>query len=192
MANSSDTESKLRGSRAQTPDLNWSQVHETMLMVELAAGQIEAAMNDSNSSVEILTDSFTTMAGYLRMISKSVDELPDEGEIGNTKANLLGVTDHVNGMAQQAIIAFQFYDKLSQRLSHVCHSLSALSDLVADQGRIFNPSEWVALQEKIRSKYSTAEEKEMFDAVMKGMSVEDALNKFVSEMKIKGNDIEFF
>lgn len=192
MANALDAESKLRGTRAQAPDLNWSQVHETILMLELSAGQIEAAMSDSNSSVEILTDSFTTMAGYLRMISNSLEDLPDEGEIGNTKANLVGVTDHVNSMAQQAIIAFQFYDKLSQRLSHVCQSLSALSNLVEDRQRIFNPGEWAALQEKIRTKYSTTQEKEMFDAVMQGMSVEDALNKFVNDMKIKGNDVEFF
>jgi hypothetical protein len=181
-----------KGSRARIPDLNWSQLHETMLMLELATGQIESAMTDSNSSVEVLTQSFTTMAGYLRSILNTLESLPDEGEMAGAKANLIGVADHVNGMAQQAIIAFQFYDKLTQRLQHVCHSLSELSNLVADQSRIFNPGEWVDLQERIRSKYSTAEEREMFQAVMEGLPVRDALNRFVAEMKNKGDDIEFF
>jgi len=187
-----NTENLPKGTRAHEPDLNWSQVHETMLMLELAAGQIESAMTDSSSSVEVLTQSFTTMAGCLRSISNTLETLPDTGEVGGVKANLLGVADHVNGMAQQAIIAFQFYDKLSQRLQHVCHSLSELSNLVADRGRIFSPAEWVNLQDTIRSKYSTAEEREMFQAVMEGMPVQDALQRFVSEMKNKGDDIEFF
>jgi hypothetical protein len=180
------------GTRAHTPDLDWSQVRETMLMLELAAGQIEAALKDSNTSVDVLMDSFTTMAGYLHTITNVLDSLPDEGEVGNTKHNLLGVAEHVTGMAQQSIIAFQFYDKLTQRLSHVCHSLASLTDLVGNHGRIYNPSEWVALQEQIRSKYSTTEERAMFEAVMSGVPVHEALSRFMSEMKVKGNDVELF
>jgi hypothetical protein len=132
------------------PDLNWSQVRETVLMLELSAVQIEAAMKDSNASVEVLTDSFTTMAGYMRMISDTVQTLPDQGEVGAAKQNLIGVSEHVSGMVHQAIIAFQFYDKLVQRLAHVGISLGDLSDLVSDSRRLFNPGEWVGLQERSR------------------------------------------
>lgn len=180
------------GTRAHAPDLDWSQVRETMLMLELAAKQIESAMTDSNTSVEVLTDTFTTMTGYLHSIRSALDALPDDGETGATKANLMGVAEQVTGMAQQSIIAFQFYDRLTQRLAHVCQSLGALTDLVGDQRRIFNPGEWVDLQEKIRAKYSTPEEKAMFEAVMSGVSVEEALGRFMNEMKDKGTDIELF
>jgi hypothetical protein len=108
-----------RGTSAHQPDLNWSQVRETVLMLELSAVQIEAAMKDSNASVEVLTDSFTTMAGYMRMISDTVQSLPDQGDVGAAKQNLIGVSEHVSSMVHQAIIAFQFYDKLVQRLAHV-------------------------------------------------------------------------
>ena len=57
-----------RGSSAHSPDLDWSQVRETVLMLELAVGQIESALKEGNSSVEVLTDSFTSMAGYMRMV----------------------------------------------------------------------------------------------------------------------------
>ncbi len=181
-----------RGTSAHMPDLNWSQVRETVLMLELAAVQIEAAMRDSNASVEILTDSFTSMAGYMRMISDTVQSLPDTGEVGATKQNLMGVSEHVSSMVHQAIIAFQFYDKLVQRLAHVGLSLGDLSGLVSDTRRIFNPSEWVELQGKIRSKYSTREEIAMFEAVMGGMPVQEAVNRFMEEMKGKSDDIELF
>jgi len=180
------------GTRAHTPDLNWSQVRETVLMMELSAGQIEAAMKDSNNSVEVLTEVFTTMAGYMRMIGDTVAALPDEGESAVAKANLLGATEHVSGMVHQAIIAFQFYDKLVQRLAHVNHSLASLSGLVSDKSRLFNPYEWVGLQEQIRSKYTMREEVEMFEAVLAGMSVEEALEKFMTQINDKSDDIELF
>ena len=186
-------ETKLpRGTTAHAPDLNWSQVRETVLMLELAAVQIEAAMKDRNASVEVLTNSFTTMAGYMRMITDTVGSLPDQGEVGVAKQNLLGVSEHVSSMVHQAIIAFQFYDKLVQRLAHVGLSLGDLSDLVADTRRLFNPGEWVGLQEKIRTKYTTREEIAMFEAVMQGMPVQEAVDRFMAEMKDKNDDIELF
>ncbi len=181
-----------RGTSAHMPDLNWSQVRETVLMLELSAVQIETAMKDSNASVDVLTNSFTSMASYMRMISDTVHTLPDQGEVGVAKQNLSGISDHVSGMVHQAIIAFQFYDKLVQRLAHVGISLGDLSDLVADGRRLYNPSEWVSLQDKIRTKYTTRDEIAMFDAVMRGMPVHEAVDKFMAEMKEKNDDIELF
>jgi len=181
-----------RGTSAHMPDLNWSQVRETVLMLELSAVQIESAMKDSNSSVEVLTDSFTTMASYMRTISDTVQTLPDQGEIGVAKQSLTGISEHVSSMVHQAIIAFQFYDKLVQRLAHVGISLGDLSDLVGDGKRLYNPGEWVSLQDKIRTKYTTREEIAMFEAVMQGMPVQEAVDKFMAEMKEKSDDIELF
>lgn len=188
----SQESSNTRGTQANRPDLDWSQIRETVLMLELAAGQIEAAMKDSNSSVEVLTDSFTTMAGYMRMINETVTALPDNATDAASKANLLGATGHVTDMMRQAIVAFQFYDKLVQRLAHVNHSLAALSDLVGNNARLFNPSEWLMLQEKIRSRYTMREEAEMFDAVLAGMPVQEALDHFMSKLNNQSDDIELF
>ncbi len=187
----------LRGTTAHSPDLSWSQVRETVLMLELAAGQIEAAMRDSGSSVDVLTDSFTHMASSMQMISETVAALPDEGDNSEMKQTLLGAASQVSGMVHQAIIAFQFYDKLAQRLAHVTHSLGGLSELVTDKGRIFNPQEWVDLQGRIRAKYTTADECEMFEAVMRGVPVAVAIEQYVEAMKNKqsdggSDDIELF
>ena len=181
-----------RGTSAHTPDLDWSQVRETVLMLELAVGQIEAAMKEGSSSVEVLTDSFTSMAGYMRMMGSALEQLPDTPATAQLKESLIGHAGEVAGRVQKSIIAFQFYDKLSQRLAHVSHSLEALTTLVTDQRKLYNPFEWVALQEKIRAKYSTREELEMFNAVMQGMPVKEALSNYKAEMKDKGEDVELF
>lgn len=181
-----------RGTRANAPDLDWSQVRETILMLELAAGQIEAAMRESNTSVDVLTDTFTSMAGLMRVVQEAVADLPDSPNKAQISNSLGQVSDKVH----HAIIAFQFYDKMAQRLAHVCHSLSALSELVGDKTKLYNPYEWVGLQEKIRSKYTMAEEREMFEAVLGGASVDEALDQFKNSRKQEaadsGGDVEFF
>lgn len=183
-----------RGSLAATPDLGWSQVRETVLMLELAAGQVDAAMRDSNNSVEVLTDTFTSLAETLGLIETAVATLPDTVGNGMVKAEIQDNTRVVAQKVHQAIIAFQFYDKLVQRLDHVCHCLGGLSGLVADKGRLFNPDEWVGLQEHIKSKYTMAEEHEMFAAVLAGMPVAQAIEQFMSkrEEAASGGDIELF
>ena len=181
-----------RGSSGHNPDLNWSQVRETVLMLELAAVQIETAMKDSNTSVDVLTTSFTGIAQCMQAMLDKISNLPSEGPVGEVRAELLGDSGNVADRVHQAIIAFQFYDKLVQRLAHVGLSLGDLSDLVADPRRLFNPGEWVGLQDKIKTKYSTREEIAMFDAVMQGVPVQEAVDKFMAEMKEKSDDIELF
>lgn len=185
-----------RGTRAGSPDLDWSQVRETVLMLELAAGQVDAAMRDSNSSVDTLMDTFTSMADTLATIDVALGTLPDTIGNGMVKSEIQDNARQVAQKVHQAIIAFQFYDKLVQRLDHVCHSLSGLSGLVSDTSRLYNPAEWSALQELIRSKYTMAEERDMFDAVMAGATVEEALKHYMTarmqQVEDSGGEIELF
>jgi hypothetical protein len=190
------SQGELRGTRAAMPDLDWSQVRETVLMLELAAGQVEAAMKDSNSSVEVLTDTFTSLADTLQHIDAAVDTLPDTIGNGLVKAEIQTNTQLVASKVRQAIVAFQFYDKLVQRLDHVCHSLAGLSHLVSDRQRLYSPDEWKALQEEILTKYTMIEERAMFEAVLNGVSVKEALDSYMAARMAKvessGGDVELF
>lgn len=184
------------GTRAHMPDLDWSQVRETVLMLELAAGQVEAAMRDSNTSVEVLTDTFTSLADTLQLIEAAVDTLPDTVGNGLVKSEIQTNTRFVTEKVHHAIIAFQFYDKLVQRLDHVCQSLGGLSAIVTDRSKLYDPKSWVGLQDQIRSKYTMTEERAMFDAVMHGKSVEEALEEYMDvrmkEVEESGGEIELF
>lgn len=170
-------------SSAHSPDLDWSQVRETVLLLELAAGQVDAAMKDSARSVSALTDSFTSMADTLASIEAALGTLPDSVAVNMVKDEIQKFTGDVSGKAQQAVIAFQFFDKLTQRLDHVCSSLNWLSILVSDKMRLYNPSEWMGLRTQIRSKYTMSDENEMFDAVMRGMPVKEAIERYLSHHK---------
>lgn len=190
------SQGELRGKRTGTPDLDWSQVRETMLMLELAAGQVEAAMTDSNSSVEVLTDTFTSLADTLQHINAAVDTLPDTIGNGLVKAEIQSDTQLVAQKVKQAIVAFQFYDKLVQRLDHVCLSLAGLSRLVSDRQRLYSPDEWKALQDEILAKYTMIEERTMFEAVLNGATVKEALDAYMAARMEKvesgGGEVELF
>jgi len=180
------------GSSANRPDLDWSQVRETMLMLELSAGQIMAAMRDSDNSVDVLAGTFTGMAGYMHTIVDTARQLPALPEVSGQKQALTHVAEQVESMLNQAVIAFQFYDKLVQRLSHVVNGLGEMCSIVSDQRKLYNPAEWAGLQERIRAKFSTAEERKLFEAVMNGTPLEEALEIYVTSLHGSGSEIELF
>ena len=94
-------------------------------------------------------------------------------------------------MVQSAIVAFQFYDKLVQRLSHVSQGLEGLGRIVCDTQSLYNPAEWAALQAVIRARYSTQEEVELFEEVMRGTPVAQALQKF-AQKATAASEVELF
>lgn len=179
------TVDNLSGSSARNPDLDWSQIRETILMLALGVAQIEMSMRDSNGSVEVLSNSFTSMMAQVKMIEQTAASLSDSAETADAKAAIMGSCDTVSGMMRTAIVAFQFYDKLTQRLGHVNSSLGTLADLVADSRRLYNPYEWMGMQEKIKSRYTMEEERLMFDAVMQGKTVKQALAIYIQAMEEK-------
>lgn len=178
---------EVQGSTARNPDLDWSQVRETILMLALAVAQIEISMRDSDGSVEVLSNSFTSMVGQVKMIERTTAALPDTPEVAEAKATIIENCALVGETMHAVIIAFQFYDKLTQRLSHVTSSLGTLADLVSDVRRLYNPYEWLGIQEKIKSRYTMEEERLMFDAMMEGKSVKQALAIYTRAMEERKN-----
>lgn len=181
-------------STARHPDLDWSQVRETILMLNLATARIEFCMRDGDESVGTLTDSFTTMAGHVASLRGALDQILSQHEVDEAlKTTVTQHCDFVGSKMKNAIMAFQFYDKLVQRLSHISKSMGALADLVGDPDRLYSPYEWRGLQEKIRSKYSMSDEKKLLDALIGGAAVDDIVKMLEAEQKKNhGLDVEMF
>jgi hypothetical protein len=182
-----DESKKFPGKR---PDLDWSQVQETVLMLNLAVTQIERTMSDGSESVNALTETFASLIGGIQAIGMAAQNLPDGPEKATIEANVRPAAEKING----AIVAFQFYDKLSQRLAHVSNSLGELGKLIASPTRLYNPYEWHGLQAMIKSKYTIEQDRIMFEAILSGASVEEALALSAKEApaaKDEG-DVELF
>ncbi len=52
-------------SSSANPDLDWSQLKETVVMLNLAIAQIKQSMHEGTSSVDTLAHSFTSLATNL-------------------------------------------------------------------------------------------------------------------------------
>lgn len=168
---------------------SWCQVRQTVLMLELAAAQIHVAMRDSGLSVEALMGAFTTLVERLHGLRARLDVSAapsaglDEG---------LAAIDHA---LNEALLALQFYDRLAQRLEHVEHSLGHLAELLANPEQVAAPLAWRRLQEAIRSRYTTEEERILFAAVVGGLPVADAIAHYKASVRTGSAgaaDVELF
>jgi len=184
---------KSTPSTSTEPDLDWSQVRETVRMLHLSVAQIVMAMQEGEDSVDALSKSFTSMVGNVSSIADAAQDIDADNDLGEIKDLVLENCSEVHAGMHQSIVAFQFYDRLSQRLSHVNQVLSELAGLVSDHSRLFNPGEWKQMQDSIRSRYTMAEEQLMFDALLCGSTIEEALS-VVKEQLHQGeiDDIELF
>lgn len=167
-------------------DDNWCHVRETILMINVAVARIEHAMQEGDESFNTLSQSFVEIVNSANQIITDSKELEDSPAKERISATCEDISHRVN----HSIIAFQFYDKLTQRMNLISHTLNSLTMLLDDTEKKDIRKEWLALQEMIRSKYTLDADQEMFEAVLQGTSIEEALK--VAVKKTTENDVEFF
>lgn len=175
-------------SDSKNPDLDWSQVRETVKLLNLSAVQVDALMQESESAVNTLTESFTDIAASMQVINDHLLAL----DASETKDGALVCCSETNAKFQKAIVAFQFYDRMQQCLDHVTSNLRNLSALVENPDRLYNPKEWLEFQNHIRSRYTMESEKLMFDAILQGKSIEEAIAMKDAHQRVESDDIELF
>lgn len=173
--------------------VGWTHVRETIRILFLAIAQIEIALRESDDSVDHLTDAFTSMVGHENEIVDTIGLLSGNADDQAICQSIKNNAEKATEKMQSAIVAFQFYDKLTQRLTHVGNSMEELSVLLDDGERIGEVEEWRKLQAVIKSRYSMREEIELFDAVMADGDIRDAIRKFNDSARPDPeNDIELF
>lgn len=152
-------------------DLDWSHVNETVKLLAVSVTQVETSMLHGDNSINTLTASFTSMVQNMN----AINELLNEFEACDNKETAIKYCNEMLSRIQSSIVAFQFYDRLQQSLSHVVESLKGLSTLVVSPDRLYNPEEWLIFQDEIRSRFTMESEKAMFDAIIQGKSIEEAI-----------------
>ncbi|WP_086931484.1 hypothetical protein [Agarilytica rhodophyticola] len=154
---------------------NWSHVSETVNMLYLAVCQIETTMTDANDSVDTLTKSFTHLANHTRDVGHHVENVTEKEDFQDVKEEIAQTTDEIQDNISQAIQAFQFYDRVCQRIDHVARSLEKVSELLSDEDSLAKRPHWKKVQDQIKSSYTMEAERIMFEFIMRGGSVKEAL-----------------
>ncbi|BCG64022.1 MAG: hypothetical protein methR_P1787 [Methyloprofundus sp.] len=181
---------EISSSNSHQPDLDWSQVRETVKLLTLSATQVQSSMREGDDSVTTLTAAFTDMVSNLAEVTQALGSIDDCAAKDKAMQHCLMTSDKVHS----SIIAFQFYDRMQQCLQHVTENLSGLSEIVENPQLLYNPFEWKKLQDKIRAGYTMESEKIMFDAILQGKSVAEAIQlaeQHVSESE-DTDDVELF
>lgn len=149
--------------------LGAKEVQQTILILNLSIAQIELSISEGDHSVNALIDSFRFMSQHIEEIQSATKQI---GSISNDNVDfqqhhslLLTQTDELATKMQQAIIAFQFYDKLSQRLGHVSHGLSGLAEIVSHEMRVKDATEWESFKKSVRRGTTMREEEELFELI---------------------------
>lgn len=177
------------GSSVHNPDLDWSQIRETITMLALAVAQVESSMKDGEQSVTTLSASFTEMADYVSQIRNLTSKVTPT-TLDKYKSVIDETTCNLEHNVQNAVVAFQFYDRISQRLDHVCNSLDKLGQLINRRESLFNPDCWKDLQDEIKGSYTMDAERVMFEHILLGHSIEEALEIYRHHFDLseKGKD----
>ena len=155
---------------------------------------MEAATRDSDAAVDNLAQAFTDLFNTVRKLSALSEEAPNVHE--NFAPKLEEVQERCAALSKQissAVVAFQFYDKLSQRLGHVRYSLSTLALFICDPPNSQKPEHWEKLLSTLGRLYRTAEERAVFDAVAGSLSLAASESQHgLARIETGGGSVELF
>ena len=178
---------------AAPPVVNWSPQQQTARMLALCEAQMEAATQDSDAAVDTLVAAFTELMNAVR-------DLTNMSKVNATDESHTRAADDINNRCSQlstqvaaAVMAFQFYDKLSQRLGHVRYSLSTMALFICDRSNSQRPEHWEKLLSTLGRLYRTAEERAIFDSIAGSLSLRvDASEEPLSKEMSDAGSIELF
>ena len=151
-------------------DPNWSPQQQTARLLALCEAQLEAATHDSDIAVDTLTKACTDLMGAVHELSKRSSE-PNADVASHALQDINARCATLSQDVAAAVVAFQFYDKLSQRLGHVRYSLSTLALFICDRTNSQRPEHWDKLVMTLGRLYRTAEERAIFDSIARSLSL---------------------
>lgn len=194
LANSFDTSTRDPAEKLA----DWTPEQQIAHMLDLCEAQMESALSESDVAVDALIKAFSGLVDTARCVSAMTETLPPELRQAANK----GLNQQIEAITKQmaaAVVAFQFYDKLTQRLGHVRYSLSTLSMFVGDRAQTTQRDQWRQLFMTLRSLYRTEEERQIFNMMVEGATADEArehIHQSTATLRIptatSGGEIELF
>ena len=147
----------------------WTPEQQIARLLSLCEAQMESALSESDVAVQELVKSFAGLIEAGQALGSMSEKAPEAGA-----TDMAAQLDALKQQTAAAIVAFQFYDKLTQRLGHVRYSLSALAMFVCDGAKTGERDQWRRMFATLRRLYRTEEERQLFRMMVEGASAEEA------------------
>lgn len=167
----------------------WTPEQQIANMLELCGVQMESALQDADLAVDSLIKAFTSVAETARIMNSLAEQLPEVARV-HIEQTLNRQLDEITRQIGAAVVSFQFYDKLTQRLGHVRYSLSSLAQFVCDRAQSSERDQWRRLLNALRRLYRTEEERRIFEMITTGVSVD--LAGGAADDTVKTGEVELF
>ena len=168
---------------------NLTDTEETAQSLDLAISQIDLALKEADDSVTDLMDAMSTMSCTITAIENTLSTLSKEDHNAEIVDNMNTECAQANKAMGKAIMAFQFYDRLTQRFQHVHENLLAVANVIRAPGSE-HPELWRNLRDKISSVYSLEQEQCLLQAFKS--SKPQSNNNKAETPHYACNDIELF
>jgi hypothetical protein len=167
---------------------SWCHLQETMTMLQLTSAQIRTSIMDGEDSVSQLTHTLESIANRSQLLRELLDS-----DVEAAKEQTVALMEDVN----RGVMACQFHDRVSQRLDHVTNSISQIAEIVTNPSQFSDANKWQSLQNNISESYTMDCERLMFEQIMMGRTVEEALELYRHHftninLDDDDDDIEFF
>jgi hypothetical protein len=179
------------------PLAGWTPEQQIAHMLELCEAQMESALSESDLAVDALIKAFSGLVDSAQAVSKLSESLsPEQRHAVAGSSSINEQLDAITKQMASAIVAFQFYDKLTQRLGHVRYSLSTLALFVCDRAQASQRDQWRRLFTTLRRLYRTEEERQIFTMMVEGASADEArdhIHQNTQTLRVAASgDIELF
>jgi hypothetical protein len=140
---------------------------EIHALLELGIAQLDGAVKEADGRVDRLAHSLVDLRRGLDEITQSLAQHASPTVLA---ARIEAMNENVNA----AVVAMQFYDKLTQRLAHVREGLQ-MPRAHIDATDAPHSDHWADLCASIRARYSMVEERVVFDFLLRGTGPEQML-----------------
>jgi len=144
-------------------------------LLQLAAAQLALSLKETEQPFDDLSKLFIEIVeGYNQI----------EGLIGSCEDSdvqkLQELHNYTQGKVRNAIVDFQFYDRMTQRLQHIMSNIQdAIQALEAKESG--DEAEWSKIFERIEKSYTMREETLLFDSIRRGEGFETAVKSLIEQ-----------
>ncbi len=154
---------------------------ETSRLLLLCNTQLTLSVSEGDDNILSLSSVFQELAEICSQLENEKSNSP----------KLDDLHQKIQQSIKNGVMAFQFYDRLTQQISHIQKTMDQLSHLIKESENLVDESEWLSLRTHLKNSYSMESEHQIFDAIMEGKSKQQALEVY-HKLKQFDDDIELF
>ncbi len=137
------------------------QIENLVSMLGIISAQIESALHETDAPAAILVEAAHSMSTATQTIARCLFDF--SGSPARVFQDLMVLHDDMHIRSSKAATAIQFHDRLVQCLTHVCSSLTQLTQFMAADSMPKSEVQWNELRQRVREIHSMEQERALFD-----------------------------